>query len=286
MIRIIIVDDQNFTRKAINTILRTESNFLIVGEAENGFKALELINQVAVDIAIVDLDMPEMNGFELTQRICQKFSNIKVIVLSSNEDRSSIDKAVKSGARGYLLKDTSTEYEIVDTINHVQRGYFQLGPGLFENLISDLISYEEKTSSKLSIIENNHNQNFAQLKEEILLQSKQIRHQLFDELNLEINSLKFEFGQGLHNFQNQVSEQIKSGLRDFANQQKQDKFTPEIWHKRYAKLAQSINLIENQYHLSLNKLKKEIVILRYCVIFTTFLLIAFIPIFLDSLFNF
>lgn len=283
MIRILVVDDQTFTRKAINAVLEAEENFVLAGEAENGVKALELMNQATIDIAIVDLQMPEMDGFKLTEKICNAFPETKVIVLSGSEDKYSINKAVKAGARGYLLKDITHKEQIIETINQVQRGYFQLGPGLLENLISSLISYEEDTTKSLLKIETNSYKNYDELQAEILHQSQQIRHQILAELDAEILNMKIEFKQGLTEFQSQVAQQIKGGFEDFTYNYQQNKFIPEIWHKRYIQLSQSINFLESQYNLSINKLKTEIATLRYLVIF---LLIVLVPIFLDHIFSF
>lgn len=283
MIRILVVDDQTFTRKAINVVLETEQNFLLIGEAENGVTALALMSRVAIDIAIVDLEMPEMNGFELTEKICSSFPKTKVIIFSSNKDRYSINEAVKAGARGYLLKEITCKDEIIDTINSVQRGYFQLGPGLFEELISELISNEQKNAESFLKIETKSHQDYAKFQEELFLKSQQIRHQLLNEIDAEIIKIKVEFRQGLTDFQDRVSKQIKTGFEDFIYNYQQEKFVPELWHKRYLQLSQSISLVESQYNLSIHRLKNEIATLRYFVIF---LLIILVPVLLDSLFGF
>ena len=283
MIRILIVEDQNFVRKAITTLLEPESNFLIVGEAENGVKALELINEIDVDIAIVDLDMPEMNGLELTEQIKQNSSQIKVIILSGCEDKHTINKAINAGAKGYLLKGSSTEQEIVDTINSIQHGYFQLGPGLIDKLILSEIKYDKNVSSKSFSATANPKRAFPKLQEEMKRQSQQIRHQLFEELNLELDNLKADLQQGLNNFQDQVSTQIKNGFEDFNSSQSQSQFVPEVWQKRYVNLSQSINFIESRYNLAINKLRQEIALLRYSIIF---IILIFIPILVDIFLDF
>ncbi len=271
MIRVLIVDDQNFTRKALHAVLKNEQNLIIVGEAENGIKALELMEKLEIDLAIVDLDMPEMNGFELTQKISQNFPQTKVIILSSHDDRDSINQAVNFGARGYLLKDTSVS-EVVDTINYVQRGYFQLGPGLFEKLISESINYELKTSEYLSELGTKSERDFLRLKQEIINQNEQVSQEVFEELEIKTEQLKFELKQGLNKFQTQVYKQLKSGFDNFANNQKTSQFNPEFWHQQYLEITQNINSIEKKHQLSLDRLAKEIVVWRYSLIF---LLIVF-----------
>lgn len=282
MIRILIVEDQNFPRKAIHAVLESETNLQIVGEAENGVKALELIERLAIDIAIVDLNLPEMDGFELTQKIVQT-SSTKVIILSSNEDRDSISKAINCGARGYLVKNNFTKEQIVDTIDRVDRGYFQLAPGIFEKLIDDMINSE--TIEKLSQIPERYHQISLDSSEKRTIPSEDIRQQLSRELELEIDNLKLELSQGLNKFQYQVSQQIERDLKDVFRDSTQFQSIQQAYSKQHKKLAQNLNFIENNINVIesrnnflVNKLKRELAILRYCIIFI-FILLA--PILFD-----
>lgn len=287
MIRILIVDDRTFPRKAINAILETENNLVIVGEAENGFRALELIGQLAIDVAIVDLNLPEMDGFELTKQITQS-SSTKVIILSGNEDRNSISKAIDCGARGYLLKNEFTKEQIVDTIERIHQGYFQLAPGIFDKLMNHAIDYKSETIEKLSLTQNKFQQTFSSsLPQESLLPDEQVRQQLFTELKLEIDNLKLELGRGLNKFQHQVSQQIENDLQNISRDSQQSRFIRDNYRKQYTKLTQNIsflenniNVIESRYNLLVNKLKQELAILRYCIIF---IFIILTPILLDFL---
>lgn len=289
MIRILIVEDQNFPRKAINAVLETETHLIIAGEAENGDQALELIAQLAIDIAIVDLNLPGMDGFELTKKITQS-SSIKVIILSSSEDRDSIRKSINCGARGYLLKNEFTKEQIIDTINRVHQGYFQLAPGIFEKLIDDVINHNSETIEKLSSTKNNTWQtSFSTLQGENSIPSEIICQQLFTELKLEIDNLKLELSQGLNKFQYQVSQKIENDLKDISHDSKQFQSIQNNYSKQHNKLAQNINFIENninviesRYSFLVNKLKQDLNILRYCIIFVFILLT---PILLDYLFK-
>ena len=272
MTRILIVDDQNFTRKALGAVFKNEPNLIIAGEAENGIKALELMTQEEIEVAIVDLDMPEMNGFELTQKIAQNYPQTKVIILSSRDDRDSINKAVQLGARGYLLKNTSVN-EVIDTIHYVQRGYFQLGPGLFEKLIYQSINYELETAEYLSELETKSQSDFVQLKQELNNQNRQTREEIFDELEQKLEGLKSELKQGLDKFQEQVYRKLQSGFDSFNNSPENFQFITELWHQRYLRISKNINSLNHKYQLSLDKITKEIIILRSCLIF---LLIVFI----------
>lgn len=272
MTHILIVDDQKFIRKALSAGLKNEQDLIIVGEAENGVEALKLMSQQEIQVAIIDLDMPEMNGFELTQKIGQDFPQTKVIIFSSRDDRDSINKAVKLGAKGYLLKDTSVD-EIIDTIDYVQRGYFQLGPGLFEKLISQSINYELETVEHLSALKTKYQREFGQLRQEINNHNRWGRQEIFNELELKMENLKAELKQGLNKFQGQVYGQLQSGFDNLNHSSEDSQFMAEVYQQRYIKINKHINYIDNKYQLSLDRNAKEIRILRYGLIF---LLIVFI----------
>ena len=132
-IRILIVDDQNFVRKMLQYSLASQIDLTVVGTANSGADALIQLEQLHPDIVLVDVEMPGMNGLEMTQTINEQYPRTKVLVLSSHDDDSYIRDALQAGAKGYLLKNTPPE-ELAHAIRFVQRGYLQLGPGLFEKL--------------------------------------------------------------------------------------------------------------------------------------------------------
>ena len=276
MIRILIVDDQNFTRQAVKSILEQESDFEVVGQAENGIIALEKIAEIRPDVAVVDLEMPEMNGLELTRKIEREFSHIKVIILSSCEDHDSINSAVKAGAKGYLLKSTSGT-ELNDTIRSVQRGYFQLGPGLFETLLSGFIQESNNTTENLSQLENKSQDYFTRLEQEIKTRNEQTRDEMFQELTRQVKHLKSEFRQGLGTFQQQVSNQIIEGLdsvsdhinsQTFINNSLEEKIKAQDFERqRQLSNLLTVNDLITVTKKTVNNLEKQVTILRYCLIF-------------------
>ena len=132
-VRILIVDDQNFVRKMLQYSLSSVADFEIVGTANSGSEALAQIEQLHPDIALVDIEMPGMNGLEITRTISEQYPQTKVLVLSIHDDEHYIRDSLQAGAKGYLLKNTPPE-ELAHAIRFVQLGYLQLGPGLFEKL--------------------------------------------------------------------------------------------------------------------------------------------------------
>ena len=278
MITILIVDDQSFTRKAIQTILEPEEDLKIIGQAANGIEALKFIEEYSPDIALVDLEMPEMNGYSLTYQIVQSRYKTKVIILSACEERNSIDTAVKAGARGYLLKTTSGQ-EIADTIRYVQRGYFQLGPGLFEKILSNLDAPPPITSEELSRFQHKAQKSFKNWETEMIRKNDLMRRELFHELENQITNLKQDFRQGLELFQQRVNDRLNRGLSSFKNQFNQGTETDlHQWEQqnqaRDFERQQQVNRILTGTRKSMIHLEKKIDFLRNCLILLTISFVA------------
>lgn len=140
MIRVLLVDDQSLIREGLRALLELDSELEIVGEAENGQTAIQLIERLHVtslqpDVVLMDMRMPVMDGVAATREICQKFPDIKVLVLTTFDDDEYVNAAMNFGAMGYLLKDTPSE-ELANSIRAVHKGYTQLGPGIMKKFLT------------------------------------------------------------------------------------------------------------------------------------------------------
>jgi len=109
MIDLVICDDQEVVCQGLNAILSTADNLRVVGIANNGLEALDLIGKHKPDVALMDLKMPIMNGIHATKEIKEKYPNTKVLVLTTYDADAWLFDAIRNGADGYLLKDTSRE---------------------------------------------------------------------------------------------------------------------------------------------------------------------------------
>ena len=109
MIRILIADDANLIRQALNIYFKLEPNLEIVGTAENGKTALKLVEELTPDIVLMDMEMPEMDGLTATKIISERFPKTKVLMISSHNTQYYIDKALEVGANGYFIKSTPAE---------------------------------------------------------------------------------------------------------------------------------------------------------------------------------
>jgi DNA-binding NarL/FixJ family response regulator len=141
MIRMLLVEDQEIVRQGLRTLLSRKSDFLVVGEASNGQQAIDLVQSLyrtpqQPDVVLMDICMPIMDGVTATQQICQQFSDIKVLVLTTFDDSHYVTQALRFGAKGYVLKDTPSK-ELAETVRLLHRGYSQFGPGIFEKMIAE-----------------------------------------------------------------------------------------------------------------------------------------------------
>jgi DNA-binding NarL/FixJ family response regulator/uncharacterized protein involved in exopolysaccharide biosynthesis len=134
MIRILLIDDQKVIREKLKYMLEQAPDLEVVGTASDGHTALEQIELLQPDIALIDIEMPDLDGISATKIISRKFVNTKIIILSSFDNDEYVSKALDAGAKGYLLKNIS-ERELQESIRFVFRGYSQiLAPGLSEKL--------------------------------------------------------------------------------------------------------------------------------------------------------
>ena len=108
-IRILLVDDHSFIRRALKISLGDESALEIVGEAENGQFAIAQVESLQPDVVLMDIQMPLMDGVEATKQICDRFPDTKVLILTVDDTEDYVSQALKYGASGYILKNTSPE---------------------------------------------------------------------------------------------------------------------------------------------------------------------------------
>ena len=117
VIHVVLVDDHPFVRKGIRNILNKNSNIQVVGEAGDGFQALQLVDSLEPDVLVLDMEMPGMKGIDVARELRAKGSNMPILALSAHEDRQFILGMLANGAAGYLVKD-----EVPETIVRAIRG--------------------------------------------------------------------------------------------------------------------------------------------------------------------
>lgn len=135
-IRVVVVDDEPAYRSAIQRTLTLMPECQLIGVCKDGQEALDLAVQDPPHVLLTDINMPRMDGLELMRRLLKKEKDIKVVVLTINEDEDTVFEAFRSGALGYLLK-TSTPQEVIDGIRLAHRGEAKITPKIATKVIED-----------------------------------------------------------------------------------------------------------------------------------------------------
>lgn len=137
VIRVLITDDHAIVRQGLRALLATEPDIEVVGEASNGAEAVAAADRLQPDVILMDLVMPQMGGVEAIRRITARWPAARILVLTSFAADDQVFPAIKAGAFGYLLKDTSSE-ELVRGIHDVYRGALALEPTIAHKVLREL----------------------------------------------------------------------------------------------------------------------------------------------------
>jgi DNA-binding NarL/FixJ family response regulator len=138
LIRIILADDHAVIRRGLRLVLEQQKDFEVVGEASDGRGAVNLAESAKPDIAVLDITMPNLNGIEAAHQISAKQIGVATIVLSMHADESFVLRALKAGARGYLLKE-SAEGDLINAIRLVSEGKSFFSPTVSRMLVEDYV---------------------------------------------------------------------------------------------------------------------------------------------------
>ncbi|UCC94622.1 MAG: response regulator transcription factor [Candidatus Omnitrophota bacterium] len=138
-IRVIIADDHPVAREGIKAVIeRKEKDIEVIGEASNGNGALKMAKNNPADIYILDISMPILNGIETTHRLIKMDPKSKIIILSIHDNRTFVEKVLKCGAKGYVLKENATE-ELIQAIRQVYSNGFFLSPKISKFIVQGFL---------------------------------------------------------------------------------------------------------------------------------------------------
>ena len=132
-IRVILADDHTVVRQGLRALLAAEDDIDIVGEAENGRQAIQLVKKLLPDVVVMDIAMPVLNGLEATRQISRAVPSAKVLILSSYSDDEYVQQLTEAGAAGYLVKQTAGN-ELLKAIREAQRGNAYFSPAIAKRL--------------------------------------------------------------------------------------------------------------------------------------------------------
>ena len=136
---ILLADDHSITREGLKSLIARAEHMEIIGEADNGRIAVEKALELAPDLVILDISMPELNGIQAATQILKKRPETKILALSMFADRRYVTSMLKAGASGYLLKNCISK-EIIDAVNTINRGRRYLSPEIQEMVMDDFIN--------------------------------------------------------------------------------------------------------------------------------------------------
>lgn len=142
VVRVLLVDDQPLVRRGLRTLLDLEDDLRVVAEAADGVQALALDGLAEVDVALVDAQMPRMDGVELIGHLTARFPALACVVLTTFEDEVVLDGALRAGARGHLLKDVEPE-ELAAAVRQAHAGRVVLGSMAAQVLVQRYLAPQE-----------------------------------------------------------------------------------------------------------------------------------------------
>jgi len=150
-IRILIADDHSVVREGLVSLVKRKSDMVIVAEASNGREAVELWKEHRPDVTLLDLRMPELNGVGAIKEIRELDGNAQIVVLTTYDGDEDIYRAIKAGAKAYLLKDTARD-ALVDTVRRVHAGETYLPPQLAAKL-AERVSGEALSPREIEVLQ-------------------------------------------------------------------------------------------------------------------------------------
>jgi len=161
-VRILLADDHTVVRKGLGLLLESHAGFKVIAEAADGREAVAMAEAHRPDVVVLDVAMPLLNGIEAARQISAKLPEIAIVFLSMHSDEGYVLKALKSGAKAYLLKD-SAEYDLINAIKAVSEGKAFFSPAISRMLVEDYMrqmrerevedSYELLTTREREILQ-------------------------------------------------------------------------------------------------------------------------------------
>ena len=255
MINILLVDDQALLCEVLKTWLDVEKDIQVLGIAHDGQEAVEAVEQLQPDIVLMDIDMPQMDGLQATKIISQRFPRVKVIFLSGHDDEVYVGKSLRTGAKGYLLKNTTADElvqkirsvynnvnlletiendsslvplqiqleELIETYrlkfeNIIETHNTTINPGYLERIEQDL---EQRFSELESKVDTNQTNKIKELEYKNQSSWKSIRKELIN-INSQFNqanrNLSTQFNQQINSLRQDLDSKLSRALDDWSRQ--------------------------------------------------------------------
>ncbi|TFW39753.1 response regulator transcription factor [Pseudomonas putida] len=150
-IKIALVDDHVLVRDGVKALLGAVPYFKVVGQAESGQEAIQLVRSCALDILLVDVGLQDMNGLELTRQLCGLHADIKILILSMYDNQEYVRSSITAGALGYVLKNAPST-ELVAAIEAIAAGGTFYSPEIARKLVSNHRDENDLTPRELQVL--------------------------------------------------------------------------------------------------------------------------------------
>ena len=215
-IRVVIADDHDIVRTGLRMMLMAEEDIVIVGEAANGHEAVELVRELSPDVIIMDIQMPDMNGIEATERIHAECADCAVLALTIHEDKQYFFQILNAGALGYVPKRAAPD-DLIQAVRLVNDGHVFLYSSMASMLASDYLSDMEAGGEEIasSILTNREREVLVLIAEGLL------NREIAERLTISIKTVERHRENimnklNLHSRTELVKYAIRKGLIDLA----------------------------------------------------------------------
>jgi DNA-binding NarL/FixJ family response regulator len=136
--RVLIADDHPLVRSGLRVLLERDHEFQVVGEAADGYQAIQITQELKPDVVMLDVGMPRLSGIDAAQQITEKIPSTKVIILSMHSDEGYVLRALKAGAKGYILK-ASAENDVLNAVRAVAAGNAYFSPEVSRMMVEEYV---------------------------------------------------------------------------------------------------------------------------------------------------
>lgn len=146
-IRVLLADDHKLMRSGLRLLLEQQPEFVVVGEADDGYQAVAQAQSLKPDVVVMDIGMPNLNGIEAARKISELQPDAAIVMLSMHSDEGYVLRALRAGARGYLLKD-SAEGDLAQAVRAVSEGKSFFSPAVGKVLLEDYMRKLQRTGAE------------------------------------------------------------------------------------------------------------------------------------------
>ena len=175
MTTIVVADDHQIVREGLVKLLESRDDFQVVGQASDGLEAVELVLETNPDLVLMDILMPKLSGIDATRRIQKEGCTAKILVLSMNENRASVEEVLRAGASGYIVKN-ATSKELLSAIDAVRSGDSYLSPTVTRQVVDAIANPGDSGTSGMAMLTGREREVLELIAEG--LSSKEIAFQL------------------------------------------------------------------------------------------------------------